>query len=447
MELLMQHVFSTGRSLAALCFVILITTSLGTGCKKRQAPPPPPPPAVSVLNPIEREVVEWDEFTGKVEAVHVVNVRARVSGMLEKADFLEGSVVKEGDLLFALDRRPFEAAVQQSQGDLERAQAQFALAEVEFKRLDELRASNAVSGTEYETQREKVAQGRASITSAQGALAAAKLNLEWAEVRAPITGKVDRALVKPGNFVTGGEGTATALTTITSTDPMYCIIDADERSILKYQRLALSNVRVSARDAKIPAYLSLADENTYERQGMVDFVSNRLNPNTGTLLARATFDNKDGFLKDGMFARVRVPGSGAYKAILIPGEAVGTDQAQKFVFVVDDEGTAQPRPVKLGADFDGFRVVTSGLTTADRVVVNGLMKVRPGAKVKAETVPWPDRPMHIAPHVNPNGSATTKPATAPTASTTGAPAGTPNAPGATQDVPAEAGTPTEGGAR
>ena len=408
--------FDLGRA-AGACSILLLILHAGAGCKKKTQMQPPPPATVSVLNPIEREVVEWDEFTGRLEANHIQRVQARISGMLMKANFVEGSLVKAGDVLFSLDRRPFEAAFKEAQGGLQSAQAQFALAEVEFKRLSELRGTQAISGNEFETQRERVAQGRAAIMRAEGVLDMARNNLEWTEVRAEIAGKVDRMLVKPGNFVTGGEGDASLLTTITSTDPMYCIVDADERSILKYQRLARANKRVSAQDAKIPAFLALADEQTFDRQGVIDFVSTRMNPNTGTMLARAVFDNKDGFLKDGMFARVRVPGSGAYRAVLIPGEAIGSDQAQKFVFVVDGQGVASPRPVKLGADFDGFRVVTSGLTLEDRVIVNGLMKVRPGATVKAETVPWPDRPMHVAPNISPEAAtaarATTVPTTAP----------------------------------
>jgi RND family efflux transporter MFP subunit len=391
-------------ALLSICLIMM------PGCEKpAQQQGGHPAPTVSVLNPIERDVVEWDEYTGRLKEVESVEVRARVSGMLERADFLEGTIVNKGDLLFELDRRPFEAAVQQAQGDLESAQAQFALAQVEFKRLDELRASAAVSGTEYEQQREKVAQGRASITGREGALKTAKLNLEFAEVRAPITGRISNKMVNAGNFINGGEGDSTILTTIKSQAPIYCYVDADERSLLKYQRLAKEKKRASAREAKVPAFLQLADETTFEHEGVIDFVDNSLNPNTGTLRARAVFDNKDGVLTPGLFGRLRVPGSGQYKAILIPSEAIGTDQAQKFVYVVGDDNKALARPVTLGTDFDGFRVVLKGLATEDRVIVNGLMKVRPGAEVVPEKVAWPDRPMHIAPNVR--GDATTQPAT------------------------------------
>jgi RND family efflux transporter MFP subunit len=412
-----RSVFDLGRA-AGACSILLFVLYAGAGCKKKAAQMAPPPPStVSVLNPIEREVVDWDEFTGRLEANHIQKVQARISGMLEKAEFEEGETIQSGQVLFRLDRKPFDAAYKESLGGLQSAQAQFALAEVEFKRLNELRGTQAISGTEYETQRERVAQGRAAITKAEGALDMAKNNLDWTEVKAEITGKVERMLMKPGNYVIGGSNDATVLTWITSTDPIYCIIDANEATIIKYQRLAAANLRVSARDANIPAFLALSDEQTFERQGVIDFVSSRMNPNTGTLLARAVFPNKNGFLKDGMFARVRVPGTGAYKAILIPGEAIGSDQAQKFVFVVDNEGVAHPRPVKLGADFDGFRVVTSGLTTQDRVIVNGLMKVRPGAKVNTQVAPWPDRPMHIAPNVSAEAATAAKATTAPSPAT------------------------------
>jgi RND family efflux transporter MFP subunit len=428
-----RYVSNAGRA-AAVCLILLLVI----GCKKKAQMPPPPPATVSVLNPIEREVVDWDEFTGRLEANHIQKVQARVTGMLDKAEFEEGLQVKAGQVLFRLDRRPFEAAYKEALGGLQSAQAQLALADVEFKRLGELRGSQSVSGTEYETQRERVAQGRAAITKAEGALDQAKNNLDWTEVKAEISGKVERMLVKQGNYVIGGSNDATVLTWVTSTDPIYCNIDADERSILKYQRLALANKRVSARDAKIPAFLALSDEETFTRQGVIDFVSNRLNPNTGTLLARAT-------VEDGMFARVRVPGTGAYKAILVPGEAIGSDQAQKFVFVVDNEGVAHPRPVKLGADFDGFRVVTTGLTTEDRVIVNGLMKVRPGAKVVAQAVPWPDRPMHVAPNVSLEAATAARATTAPVPTTAPAPATQP-----ARAVAAEVATPRadrEGGTR
>lgn len=448
MELRMRRNVSYVGKAAGACLIALVALSVSTGCKKK-APPPmaPPPAAVSVLNPIEREVVDWDEFTGRLEANHIQKVQARVSGMLEKAEFDEGATIQAGQVLFHLDRRPFDAAYKEALGGLESAQAQLALADVEFRRLSELRGTQAISGNEFEVQREKVAQGRAAITKSQGTLEMAKNNLDWADIHAEITGKIERILVKSGNYVVGGSNDATVLTWITSTDPIYCIIDANESAILKYQRLSAANKRVESRDARIPAFLALSDEQDFSRQGYIDFVSNRMNPNTGTLLVRATFENKNGFLKDGMFGRVRVPGTGAYKAILIPGEAIGSDQAQKFVFVVDNEGVAHPRPVKLGADFDGFRVVTSGLSTADRVIVNGLMKVRPGAKVSAQVVDWPDRPLHVAPNISPDAATAARATTAPTTQPAPAAAGAELSSSKSGAAAPSRGATQEGGAR
>ncbi len=395
-------------------FVLLLTTTGVTACEEREAPPPPPPPTVTASQPIVREVVEWDEFTGRLAAVDTVELRARVSGLLMKADFQEGTLVKKGDLLFVIDPRPYAAALKQAQGDLERAQAQFALAETEFKRLDELRASQAVSGTEYETQRQEVAQGRAAITRAQGAVEAARLNEEFTEVRSPIDGRVSRKNVTPGNFVNGGEGQATLLTTITSIDPIYCYVDADERSLLKYQRLAREKKRASAREVQIPAYLSLADETDFPREGVIDFVDNRLNPGTGTLTARAVFDNGDGVLTPGLFGRLRVPGTGRYEALLVPAEAIGADQNSKFVMVVAADDTVQQRPIETGADFDGMRVVTRGLKPDEWIIVNGLLRVRPGMKVNATRAAIPDRDIRYLPD---DAGAATRPATTQSATT------------------------------
>jgi RND family efflux transporter MFP subunit len=360
------------------------------GCRPNKpaqgAMPAPPPPEVTVAHPIEQEVMEWDEYTGNLDAVEAVNLRSRVSGMIVAMPFEEGALVKQGDVLVEIDERPFQAELDAKTAELARAAAQVRLTEIDFNRIKGLSAG-AVSSTEYDTSEATLRQAQAAEAAAQAAVAAAQLNVEWCKVIAPIAGRISRRYVTPGNLVTGGNDQGTLLTRIASIDPIYCYVDADERSVLKYQRLSREGKRASAREAQLPCYLQLSDEKGFFHEGMIDFVDNWMDPTTGTMRARGIFPNPDAFLVPGFFARVRIPGSGRYRAVLIPDAAVMSDQSQKLVLVVDAEGKVVPRPVKPGALFGTMRAVQEGLTVEDRVIINGMLRARPGTKVTPTEAP------------------------------------------------------------
>lgn len=362
------------------------------GCRKEQAPPAMPPPAVTVAQPIEHDVVDWDEYTGRLEAVDMVEVRARVSGMVTGAPFNEGSIVDKNAPLFVLDNRPFQAELDRATGEVARAQSRLDLAGTEFKRVEGLKQSGSVAETEYEQRKQDFRQAEAALTVAKATAESARLNVEFTEVRAPITGRISRKMVTPGNLINGGAGQATMLTTVTALDPIYCYVEADENSVLKYQRLARQKKRVSARDTKIPALLALADETDFKRRGFVDFVDNRLDPSTGTLQARAVFENPDLTLTPGLFARLKIPGSGRYKAMLVSDLAIGTDQGQRFVSVVNPDNTVEARRVVLGGRVGGLRAVREGLKKDDWIIVNGLMAamMRPDRKVTPQKAVMPN---------------------------------------------------------
>ncbi|MGH7178200.1 MAG: efflux RND transporter periplasmic adaptor subunit [Tepidisphaeraceae bacterium] len=367
------------RALGLLCPLVCAVV----GCDK-PAPAEAPPPAVTVARPVQREVIEWDEYTGRLEAVETVEVRARVSGFIEKADFQEGALVKFGDLLFVIDSRPFDAELAKEQAEVLRADAQLQYAINEFRRQEGIRASGAGSELELENARQKMREGEAAVAAAKALVQSAQLNVEWTRVTAPIAGRISRKIVTPGNLINGGAGQATLLTVITSVDPIYCYIDADEQSVLKYARLAREGKRVSARQAEIPCFMQLGDETDFPHQGVVDFVDNRLDPATGTIHGRGVYPNATGWLLPGFFARVRIPGSGRYQALLVPDSAITTDQNQKLLMVVGADNIVHPRPVTLGALFGDFRAIESGIGLDDRVVINGLMQARPGAKVSPQ---------------------------------------------------------------
>jgi RND family efflux transporter MFP subunit len=377
--------------------VTALSLACVAGCDRQSgAMPPPPPPAVTVAHPVEREVADWDEYTGRLEASQSVEVRAHVSGFIDSADFVEGSVVKAGDPLFVIDPRPFAAEVNRAKADVARAQAQLQFAADEYKRLESIRGG-AATEREFLNARYNKSAAEAAVASAKAALEAADLNLGYTRVTALIAGRVGRKLVTPGNLITGGgtAGPATLLTTITALDPIYCLFDPDERAILRYQRLARENKRQSAREERLNVDLALADEVGFPHRGYIDFVNNRLEPGTGTLQVRATFQNPDGLFTPGLFARLRVPGGAPYPATLVAEEAIGSDQAQRFVMVVGADNVVQYRPVTVGALFEGMRVV-QGVRPDERVIVNGLQRSRPGAPVNPKLEPMPSRPAAAA---------------------------------------------------
>ncbi len=376
--------------------LIFIAALLCTAGCKPKSNVAPPPPAVSVVQPVEREVVEWDEYIGRLESPQTVEVRARVSGYLDKVNFKEGKEIKKGDLLFTIDRRPYQAEYDRAEAEHERAESQADLAKSDAERAKNLIATKAISQEDFDTKTKTYTSALAAVKSAKAAMDSAKLNLEFTEIHAPIDGRISRALVTEGNLVSSGiSGSgATLLTTIVSLDPLYLYGDADERSILKYLDLRRAGTRVSARDAEIPAEMALATETGFPHKGYMDFVDNRIDPNTGTLRARGVFSNADHSLSPGFFGRIRIPGSGKYPALLIPDRALGSDQSVKFVYVVNAEKKVEFRPVKLGPMIDGLRVVKEGLKPGEQIIVEGLLRVRPGVPVDAK--PW-EAPSQAAP--------------------------------------------------
>ena len=344
-----------------------------------------PTPTVTVNQPVQREIVEWDEYPGRLDAVEMVEIRARVSGYLQSIHFKDGAEVKKGDLLFVIDPRPYQAEVDRAMAELRQAETRLELAVNEAARAERLLQSKAISEEEADSRNKAKLQAEAAIQSAKALVEVAKLNLDYTRITAPITGRVSRKMMTEGNLVNGSQGQSTMLTTIVSLDPIYCYFEPDERSVLKYQRLAGVGNETIMR-AQIPCEIELANETNFPHKGVLDFVDNRVDPSTGTLRVRGIFKNPepDRILQPGFFARARVPGSAKYQALLIPDQAVSTDQAQKVVYVVNDQDMIEVRGVKLGPSQGGLRVVREGLQPNDRVVVNGLMAVRPGIKVKVE---------------------------------------------------------------
>lgn len=409
-----------GRAVVGVGLLSLISGCNQTTAAKTQAPPV----AVTASVPVKMPIVEWDEYVGRLAPVETVEVRARVSGYLSSLNFQEGQLVKAGDVLIIIDQRPFQAAINQNEATLASSQAQLIQAksaadeaEAELKRVqirrdlaqknwdrsDRLRRENAVALEVFDAREAELALADSElgvaaikIKSAQSAVVAAeanvgiaqanldlaKLNLEYTEIRAPISGRISYFNVTKGNLVSGGTNDSTLLTTIVSTDPIHCYFDTDERAFLKYVRLAREGQRKGLRDVRDPVYLALADERDgFPHKGYTDFLENRMDQETGTIRTRAILPNKDNELTPGLFARVRVPGSPRYDGILIPDRAVGTDLAEKFVFVVDKDNKVRRQIITLGPISHGLRVVRTGLTGDERVIVSGQQRARPGESV------------------------------------------------------------------
>jgi RND family efflux transporter MFP subunit len=364
---------------------ILFAVTLGfqAGCESKQAPPPAAP-KVTVSRPIVQEIIEWDEYTGRLEATESVEVRARVSGYLQAIHFKDGALVKKGDLLFVIDPRPYQAEVDRVTAELQLAQARLELAKSDYARAQKLLQFRAISQEEADTRAATERQAQEAVEAARAGVKAAKLNVEFTRVTAPITGRISRKLVTEGNLINGGTAESTLLTTIVSMDPIYVYFEADERSYLKYARLSKNGKRPSSREARNPVYLALADEKGFPRRGYIDFVDNRLDPKTGTMTGRAVFSNPELALTPGLFGRVRLQGSTSYEAVLVPDEAVGSDQAQKFVFVMNGDNTVEYRTVQLGPLVHGFRVIREGVKSDDWLIVSGIQRAKAGLKVSPE---------------------------------------------------------------
>lgn len=372
-----------GRFLAASLLLTLGLSACKRGAAGPGGPPQAGPPEVTFAAPIARHLTDWDEFTGRLTSREKVDVRPRVSGYITEVSFTEGTEVKEGDLLFTIDPRPYEAIVQRLEAVLAQARTTADLAAVEAKNATALRQGQAISLEESERRLKSAAGEQSAVRAAEAAVRAAKLDLEFTQVRAPISGRVSDARVTVGNLVTGGaQGGSTLLTTIVALDPIYCDIEVDERSALKYREMHKTGERQSALFAKIPAEMALVTQQGWPHKGVIDFVDNQINPATGTIRARAVFPNADRLMSPGFFAKVRIPGSGEYDGLLIRDSAVGDDQGSSYVWVLDAEDKAVYRPVTLGPLLDGLRVVRSGIKADDRIVILGLMAVRNGVKVK-----------------------------------------------------------------
>lgn len=355
-------------------------------CQQQPAatPQPPPPPQVTVSQPVVRNVIEWDEYTGRLEAVESVEVRARVSGYLQSVHFTDGTIMKKGALLFVIDPRPYQAELDRAKAALEQANARFERTQKDFARAQQLVRSRAISQEEVDTRSADQREAQEAVQAARASVEAARLNVEFTQVKAPISGRISRQLVTEGNLITGGTGDATLLTTIVSLDPIYGYFEVDERAYLKYTRLWRNGTHHGSGNGKTPVSLGLANETGFPHQGYLDFIDNRLDPNTGTMTGRAIFPNPDSALIPGLFARTRLPGSGRYEALLISDEAIGSDQTQRFAFVVNDQNTVEYRKVEVGPMIDGLRVIRDGLKPEDWVIVNGVQRVRPGVRVNPQ---------------------------------------------------------------
>jgi RND family efflux transporter MFP subunit len=361
--------------------LILLAAQLLAGCdSKPVAGSVPPPPPVTVAHPLQKTITEWDEYTGRFTALESVEVRARVSGYIDSIHFNEGQFVKQGDLLFVIDPRPYRLAVEQAKADVERAKAKLEIASLDVQRGTPLARTQALTERELDTRKSVERDAAGQVGSAEAALKQAQLNLEWTEVRAPIGGRISDKRVDAGNLITGGTTGATLLTVIVSTDPIHFVFDGSEADLLHYLRLAATGGRPSSRDVQNPVSVRLADETEFNHQGRMDFVDNVVNPKTGTIRGRAVFDNKDGLLTPGFFGRLRLFG-GEHEALLVPDGAVASDQSRKIVFTVADDGTVGTKLVELGPMVDGLRVIRAGLAPADRIVIDGLQRARPGQKV------------------------------------------------------------------
>jgi RND family efflux transporter MFP subunit len=378
----MQGLPKFSAALLAAGFLMLALAACSE--KSAQAPAAPPPPTVSVANPLEKEVVEWDEYTGRFDAVDTVEVRARISGFLNEVKFTDGAIVKKGDLLFVIDPRPFQRVLDRDRAALQGAKVQVEFAERDLERARPLVASATISQQVFDQRTQAVRAAEANVLSAEANVHAAELDVEFAQITSPVTGRISRKIVSEGNYLTGGSGSGTLLTTIVSIDPIYFYFDVSETEFLKYQHFGSVLTQPNARLSEIPVELALQGEEGFPHKGRMSFVDNRIDQNTGSLRVRAVFDNPNQLFQPGLFARVRLAGSGKYKAIMLPDAAVAADQSNRFVFVVADDGTVSVKPVELGPMIDGLRVLRKGVTPADTVIVNGLQRARSGNKVKPE---------------------------------------------------------------
>jgi RND family efflux transporter MFP subunit len=375
--------------------LIALTTLLAAGCKPGGAGHgmhAPPPPQVTVAPVEQQELVEWEELTGRTAPVEFVEVRPRVSGHIEQIRFESGQLVKKGDVLFVIDARWHKAEFDRREAEFVMAKVRVDNAEREAKRNVQLLAGKAISKEEADGREARFQEARSGLLAAEAARNSAKLDLEFTEIRSPIDGRVSRALVTVGNYINGVAGGATLLTTIVSVDPMYAYADMDENVLLKFYALSQAGKLAKNAEGKIPVEIRIGDETSLTRQGQIESLDNRLDPQSGSIVVRAVFSNPGGQIVPGLFTHIRLPASAKTPTLLIDETAIGTDQAQKFVLTVTSTNTAAYRPVKLGPLVNGKRVVREGLQSGEKVIVNGLARVRPGMTVVPQENGTPVKP-------------------------------------------------------
>ena len=388
-------------TVAAFAAISLIVVDCGKSPANKSAPPLP----VNVVTVVEKEVKEWDEFTGRLDPVESVEIRPRVSGYVTEIHFEAGAIVKKGDLLYVIDPRPYQADFDRAKAEVDRMDAQLKLAQIELNRAKELREKNTISASEFD-QRAATYQGAAAAkSSAEAAKNSAALNLEFTQIKSPVDGRVSDQRITLGNLVQPGAGPESVLTTVMSVDPIYAKVDADENAILKYVKLSEQGKRVSARTAKIPAWVELGNESDFPHEGYVDFVDNRLDSGTGTIRARIVLKNwNPNFITPGFFVRVRVSGATPYRAALVADRVISSQQGLKYAFVVKPDGTIERRNLETGSIFEGKRIVKSGLKEGEKVVSTRLQLLQAGMKVE----PIPEE----APAGGPDATASTTPSPA-----------------------------------
>jgi RND family efflux transporter MFP subunit len=380
---------------------ILLTTA---GCKKKSAPPQAPLP-VNVVTAVEKEVNEWDEFTGRLEAVESVEIRPRVSGYITEIRFQAGAIIKKDDLLYVIDPRPYQADFDRAAAEVDRMDAQLKLAEIELNRAKELRSKNTISASEFDQKAATYQGAAAAKSSAEAAKNAAALNLEFTQIKSPIDGRVSDQRITVGNLVQPGAGPDSLLTTVVSVDPIYAKVDADENAVLKYVKLSEEGKRVSARTAKIPAWVELGNETDFPHEGTIDFVDNRLDPGTGTVRARIVLKNwNPSFITPGFFVRVRVAGATPYRAALVADNVISSQQGVKYAFVVKPDNTIERRTLETASSFEGKRIVKTGLKHGEKVVSTRLQLLQPGMKV----TPVPEE-ASTGPEAKPSATPSQKP--------------------------------------
>jgi len=385
-------------SLTAIGIVLVVC-----GCGDRSAKSaPPPPPNVDVASPIAADIVEQDEYTGRLAAVDSVDVRARVTGYLEAIHFTDGQSVNKGDLLFTLDPRPFKASLEALQGDALQAESRLALARNDLGRAKKLIETKAISQEDFDTRSKTADQSEATVAAAKARVERARLDLEFTEVRAPMSGRISRHLVSAGTLISGGSADSTVLTSIVTLEPLYCYWDVSEQALLKYLRLNKAGLRQSSRMTPTSVRVALLDETEFTHAGRINFIENQMDALTGTLRVRAILDNAGLDLLPGVFVRVQVPASEQHRAVLIPDRAISADQSERFVYVVGQGNVVAQRRILPGRLHEGLRIVTSGLDGSETIVVDGLQRVRSGAQVNPQRTTVTLGTKESPPAVNPS---------------------------------------------